>query len=296
LGDLYSHIINNFSDQYDILEQYAKNPDGSFWFASHINEKYLDERRPHTQREMEIFNAFYYGNVVPISDRKLDITKIKYFDNIDFSKPPLNNVTLHIVIDPATSKKQDSSNTAIVIGGMDSYGNLYLLDTVFGHWSPDEVEDRSLEEITRYYKYLKGVHPEEVAQQAFFVESLRKEMIRNNLRVALDPVKPRGQSKADRILKVSGLEKIINEGRFYCRRGLDDFLRECEFFPKNPTMDIVDAVAYLCMVSKPAPAQVVEPTDPLTLMWKRLDEQAMRKIRPQHSEVCDPVYGRLAIK
>ena len=68
------------------------------------------------------------------------VGKQEYFQKYEVLPQDLEVVTF---VDPAISQKQEADNTAIVTIGLHRQSNnIYVLDTDYGHFLPDEIIDK----------------------------------------------------------------------------------------------------------------------------------------------------------
>ena len=110
-----------------------------------------------------------------------------YFQKYEISPQDLEVVTL---VDPAISQKQEADNTAIVTVGLHRQSNnIYVLDTDYGHFLPDEIIDKVFQKNIEFRPQRIGI--EVVQYQKMLALEMRKQMNERNVWFTLDEINPR---------------------------------------------------------------------------------------------------------
>ena len=156
----------------------------------------------------------------------------------------LNDLDKTIYFDPGGFGKQgkggDRARAAMVLVG--TWQGMYAILDVYSEKETFLGAIRKLVEWISRYRPRK-LRIEEVAQQAGFIELVRRELVAQNAVVTMDPVKPGNKDKDQRILQ---LEPYFQRGSVFLGRGAQfhDLLTQLEQFPRNTRKDLLDALAY----------------------------------------------------
>lgn len=245
-GDLYSWILdpeNNVRQSYDVMikKAYEGNLETSEGFVPLWPAKFTQKELQTRLREKGWyeFSSQYLNNCVP--DESADFKKrwFKYYDIEDIRGKELNKV---ITVDPAISVDKDADYTAIVVSGIDQFGNIFILDLDKGHWNPNQII-RRIFDLSELWKP-RQVGVETVAYQKALSYSIREKMNEEQRYLPIVEVKPQNQSKDQRI---RGLQPMYENGKVYHRKGLKWlpwFENELLSFPRGKKDDFADSFSY----------------------------------------------------
>jgi len=165
----------------------------------------------------------------------------------------MGNMNKYILVDPANEKKENSDYTVMMVIGLGSDGNYYLIDMIRDRLNLDERTNR-LFKLHSIYKPL-AVGYEKYGMQSD-IQHFQSEMNRNNYRFTITPLG--GQlKKNDRIKR---LQPIFQTGRFYLPETLirvdtkgqqhdlvAEFMRdEYRQFPYMTHDDMLDCMSRIC--------------------------------------------------
>lgn len=155
-----------------------------------------------------------------------------------------------LVVDPAASVNESADFTAMGVGATDQAGNLYLLDLVWGHFTPSQLVKHSIELMTKWSLNVMTV--EGVGGFANLKYTLDEGFKTAGMRAAIREYRPKG-NKAERIETL--LEPVIQHGQLYLAAGIGnakEVKEEISYFP-SPSVrdDIVDVLAVLRELHKP---------------------------------------------
>ena len=207
------------------------------------------------------FAGQYMQNPAPIGGGEFRTEWLQYYDNYNqnFSVKPMN---IYIMYDPANSKKnkenEDPDYTAIVVIGLHTDNNYYILDLVRDRLNPTERVD-ILFELHKKWNKKGGKSPIVVSEQYgmmtdnFYIKKKQDEL---NYRFGIVEVKGRVK-KEDRIRKMIPL---FESKRVFLPRKIlysningiqvelvQQFVKEeLEVFPVGRHDDILDAFARIC--------------------------------------------------
>jgi predicted phage terminase large subunit-like protein len=200
-------------------------------------------------------NGFYqeYMNIAQSpedSPFKPDYIKIHHYDyeiregqNILVKKLPddkeeIKPVAVYSGVDPASSLSARADFFVIATVGLDSDGNIYIINIVRTKLDPAEQPDAIIKQYKKYKP--KRMKIETVAYQEALRSSVRKQMQEEDIFIpGLEKgVKPRNR-KSERLLS---LVPILAKGQFFFRP--QDIEAQAEFlsYPRGKHDDVMDAV------------------------------------------------------
>ncbi len=163
--DIYNEIIETESKYFDIMVRQVVE-DGKIIFPKKFNLKFDDELKDWVQQEKPTMDyieflrstlgpEFYSQFMNNPVDADTQLFKKEYFH---YYKRRPEDLFIITTVDPAISYAQRSDYTAIVTCGMDSKRNIYILDTVRGHWaSPSEIIHAILQSIDKWKPLQVGI-------------------------------------------------------------------------------------------------------------------------------------------
>lgn len=205
----------------------------------------FDERRLMELRQVYIdaddmsgYSQEYLCEPVAEGDAYFQKNQFIPMEEEDFYKPML----YYAAVDFAITKNKKSDRTAMVIGGVDKDGQLYIVDV----WA--EKGD-GIEIIEQLFKFEKRYHPQFWVFEAGQIEKaigpfLNQEMLKRNSILNILTVRPtekkivRAKSFQKR-MQVGGV-KFDTEAEWF-----KELKQECLNFPRAEHDDRVDALAYI---------------------------------------------------
>jgi len=255
-GDAYQEIIED--GMYDVILRSAINPDGSLWYPERLNWEYLKsaQRRLGTY----IYSCQYLLNPVRPEDA---IFKEDWINRSVFKSCPIdvNELTRIMVIDPSARSTKISDYTAILIAGMDTQGNIWVLRAFNKKSRIEELID----EIIDIYKVWK---PEAIAVESNVFQALVKDIIEMKAEqrgefINIRPIETSTrQSKEWRIRRIIPL---LEAGKIKILEECWDLITEMRRFPKGSD-DLLDCLANACKILVP-PEEVQEPN------WEKIEKE-----------------------
>lgn len=216
----------------------------ALWQGKFIRQDFLNKLK---EEGWAHFSSQYLNNPVPEQDAIFKRGWFQYYISDDIRGKLMNRFLL---IDPAISMSKDADYTAMVVGGVDEWNNIFVLDLIRERMSPNQI----IEHIFRLRDLwnLSDIAIEQVAFQKVLGYSMR-----DDERFKLHPfhiteLKPNERSKDQRI---KGLQPLYENGKIFHNRSLanniyleDELVR----FPRSTHDDLIDALAYLPDVAFPA--------------------------------------------
>lgn len=268
----------------EVKDKVWEKKEGDFLFPQKLNKDVLDK----LERDMGpySFSGQYLQNPTPLGGGEFKVRYIKHYNNLsgDFSAKGMN---VYVLVDPASGKKNkkniksqykesDQDYTAIIVLGLHSDNNYYLLDMIRDRLNPTERID-ALFKIHMKWNKLSGQPPkvayEEYGMQsdAFYIERKKSEL---NYRFPFITVGGR-MMKEDRIRR---LIPLFENERFYLPKRLNYNT------VKGETIDLVKELVEKEMVTFP----ISRHDDMMDAMSRIMDEEVYATF-PGHNLVIHRV-------
>jgi predicted phage terminase large subunit-like protein len=186
----------------------------------------------------EVYSCEMLNN--PVDD------SIRYFRKGDFlpmtQEDKAKNKTIYITVDLAISLKERADYTAIVIGGMDSTGQLHIINCIRERLSGDEIVDMLLSMQKLYNPMAIGIEDTQISKA--IGPYLNRAMQESGVYLSLHLLKPHRQ---DKIQRARSIQARMRAGMVKFDKSADWWLTfedECMSFPRAKHDDIVDALSY----------------------------------------------------
>lgn len=240
------------------IKEYAVEQDGIFlWprtmrpsdkkffgFDSQVLSRIRAEYPDRTQ-----FFAQYYNDPNDKGSNRIDRSKFQYFDPKFLKREGgswyylRNRLNIYAAIDFAFSLNKKADNTAIVVIGIDSEGNIYVLD----------IDQFKTDKIAEYFRHIVDLHSrwdfkklraEVTVAQAIIVRDLKDKIKEEGLVLSIDEFRPtrREGTKEERI--AAALEHRYDDMKMWHQAGgLTNVLEEELVLARPPHDDIKDALA-----------------------------------------------------
>lgn len=186
----------------------------------------------------EVYACEYLCN--PIDD------SIRYFRKGDFltmtEEDLKKHKTYYITADLAISLKDRADYTAIVIGGMDSNGQLHIVNCIRERLAGDEIVATLLSLQKVYNPICVGIEDTQVSKS--LGPYLNRAMADSGIYMNLVALKPHRQDKIQRARSIqarmrAGMVKFDKQSDWWLT-----FEDECMSFPRAKHDDVVDALSY----------------------------------------------------
>jgi predicted phage terminase large subunit-like protein len=173
----------------------------------------------------------------------------RYFEKEDVKRKGLS---IYITIDLAISQKKTADYTVLLVTGVNSENQWFLLDCVFGRFDPTRTIDELFKLVSKWNPIMVGI--EKVAFQAAMEVFIIKEMPKRNIFFRTFGLKAEGK-KTERI---SSLQPRFTSHSVWFPKG-ESFLVELEKELLSFTMegsrglhdDLIDALAYVQQIAIP---------------------------------------------
>ena len=229
------------SGMWKTIKYRAHNQDFSkiLWPEMHSKESLRELREELTDQGIpEVYSCEMLCN--PVDD------SIRYFRKTDFlsmtEEDKKKDLTYYITADLAISLKDRADYTAIVIGGMDSSGQLQIRNCIRDRLSGDEIVDTLMALQKIYNPLVVGIEDTQISKA--LGPYINKKMQETGVYMNILQLKPHRQDKIQRARAIqarmrSGMVKFDKDADWWLQ-----FEDECLSFPRAKHDDVVDALSY----------------------------------------------------
>ena len=266
-GDLYGWILEDRQASfYDTLILDCYRDDGSACFK-HLDGAFLEQQAK--EQGDYIFSCQYRNQPVPKSlalfhQGQFQVIRPYAYENINMNK--------YLLTDTAVGTNETNDYSVLVVIGLDSLDNAYVLDVQIGRWKPDEFVSRFIAMTVKHGVLAASL--ERIPMNFVFSEMIQSELRNRQIRLRL--VEITGRARESKYMRVQGLQPAFAAGKLYWSTELDPALLSYEAgsgkvtgeiadqllrFPRYPHDDIPDALSDIYRRGKegarlfPAPQQ-----------------------------------------
>lgn len=155
-------------------------------------------------------------------------------------------------LDPAGPKrtadklKHVASRSALIVGGADDLGRVFVLSAWADRCPTDDLMERMVDTCDRWH--LKTLGCEENALAGLFTDAVRRDAKLRQRVLPLHGMKQPSNVEKDYRIRTT-LQPLIGNGRLFLLGndpGMMELRTEITTFPMNPRKDMIDALASLC--------------------------------------------------
>jgi predicted phage terminase large subunit-like protein len=247
LDDTFSEIIENESDYYDVMiRKVVEN--GRIIFPKKFNKKFDPVRKTwitiqepcmdyinHLRKSMTPaeFSSQYLNEPVDEENQLFKPAYFKYYDR----RP--DRLYVSMAIDPAISEKQAADYFAINVCGMDEKYDIYVLDTLRGHWNISEA-------INNIFVMYEKWHPSVVGLETISFQKAIKAWLENEMRergTHFPITELKRNTNESKEFRIKALEPFYREGKVFHAPWMKNLELELASFPKGKHDDEIDALA-----------------------------------------------------
>lgn len=283
LDDVYQYIIDNESDYYDItVRRVVEN--GKIIFPKKFQKKFdpqtkswqetkepcLDYINYLKKRPSEEFASQYMNNPI---DSENAIFKKEYFKYYD-RRP--ERLFVSMTIDPAISEKQSADYFAINVSGMDEHYNIYVLDTLKGHWKVAESIDNIFTMFQKWRPSCVGL--ETIAYQKALKSWLEEKQRERGVYFPITEL--RRNTNESKEFRIKALEPFYRDGLIHHAPWMKNLEEELLHFPKGKHDDEIDALASQLDLLVPGDSQAAEGIPAGS--WEAAFQEAKKFNQPFH--------------
>ncbi len=247
---------------WDVMYHKAIDADGNVLWSSYFSKQKLDDIRRRFE-DVGLSHKFaqeYLNEARDLENAKFKTDRLEYYDHEFESK---NNyaylvnskeaipVNIYIGVDLAYESTASSDYQMIMVIGIDSDRNIYVIDYMREHIPLYDMP----EEIFKYakeYSPVKRVNVEHVGAQGIIKDAVNR-MTGQDRKVApgvaLGVRPPTGIKKEDRLESL--LAPIVNRRKMFIKRKHTALVDEMFQFPKGKNDDVLDGLWYAVNKSRP---------------------------------------------
>jgi predicted phage terminase large subunit-like protein len=171
---------------------------------------------------------------------------IRYFKKTDFlpiqTEDKKRQLTYYITADLAISLKERADYTAIIVGGMDSDGSLYIKNVIRERMTGDEIVATLLSLQKIYSPLAVGIEDTQISKS--LGPFINRAMMESNTYMNIIPLKPH---RMDKIMRARAIQARMRAGAVKFDKTAEwwpMFEDECLTFPRAKHDDCVDALSY----------------------------------------------------
>lgn len=209
------------------------------WPEMHSKQSLQELRNELTEQGIpEVYSCEMLCN--PVDD------SIRYFRKSDFlvmtEEDKKKDLTYYITADLAISLKERADYTAIVVGGMDSNGQIHIVNCIRDRLNGDEIVETLLSLQKVYQPMAVGIEDTQISKA--LGPYLNRAMMESNIYMNLVPLKPH---RMDKIMRARAIQARMRAGGVKFDKSADWwplFEDECLTFPRAKHDDCVDALSY----------------------------------------------------
>lgn len=235
--ELYSWILDKFTDQVDVFIRGAYHEDGSLYFPELLNEKKLKELR--ALQGSYVFSAFYLNDPVDEDSALIKKEMIKYHGKGEETPTP-TNLEIFAMCDPAVSQKETADESSITIVGVDAKNNWYVLETRHGQWTVGQL----IQELFAVHRDWQPttMSIEVIGQAQGLMTPIHDEEDRRNVYLPLVEITVRDRVRKEMRIR-SVLQPRFERGKIYIKRDQVDLEEQLLKFPRSKRDDMIDSLA-----------------------------------------------------
>jgi len=256
-NDLYSHIMENESDEFDIITKQAMTDNAYVVLTSSapiekkeeiITEDKLLFPKRLTVRELwnkyrssgsSMFNNQFMNRVIDSETADFRYTDLQWYDPKE-DREKLGTLNVYMSIDPAISESIIADYTAIVCVGVNEVNDWYVLEYDNFRGKPNEIMDRIFSMYIRRRPRKIGIEVQ--SYQKALAYSLKNEM--KARKVGFNLVELARDNTTTKEMRIRGtLQPIIEQRKFYLQQGMSELIEQLRTFPRSKHDDIIDAIA-----------------------------------------------------
>tara|TARA_R110000787_G_scaffold3642_2_gene14136 strand:- start:2244 stop:3827 length:1584 start_codon:yes stop_codon:yes gene_type:complete len=247
---------------WDVMYHKAIDGDGNVLWSSYFSKQKLADIRRRFE-DVGLAHKFaqeYLNEARDLENAKFKTDRLEYYDHEFESK---NNyaylvnskeaipVNIYIGVDLAYESKASSDYQMIMVIGIDSDRNIYVVDYMREHMPLYDMPEKIFE-YAKEYSPVKRVNVEHVGAQGIIKDAVNR-MTGQDRKVApgvaLGVRPPTGIKKEDRLESL--LAPLVNRGKMFIKRKHTALIDEMFQFPKGKNDDVLDGLWYAINKSRP---------------------------------------------
>jgi phage terminase large subunit-like protein len=225
-----------------VTKQYATKDCRTIW-----PEKWTDAELFNKRIELApypgMYEALYEADTSQIQKYAFKKEWLRYYDRTP------DNLNIFTVVDPAIGERLDHDFTAIVTGGIDTYGNVFLLDIIKKRFNLDTLEMfGALFTIYEVYRPIR-IGFESVAFQKYVKLFFESECKKRSKFPSVVEIKH--DTQKTKSMRITSLAPLAQGGNLFIKPDMYDFISEWESYPEVVHDDVLDAASMLKDIAMP---------------------------------------------
>ena len=254
---------------WDVMYKKAINADGEVLWSSYFSKEKLADIRKRFE-DVGLAHKFaqeYLNEARDLENAKFKTERLEYYDHEFESREGytylVNSkdaipVNVYMGVDLAYEANASSDFQVIMVIGIDSNRNIYVIDYMREHMPLYDMPEQIME-YCREYSPVKRVNVEMVGAQGIIKDAVNK-MSGTERKVApgiaLGVRPPSGIKKEDRLESL--LAPLVNRGKMFIKRAHTHLIDEMFQFPKGRNDDVLDGLWYAVNKARPPLSKVFE--------------------------------------
>lgn len=249
-------IIGSISSPLAFLNRFKKEPHNKIWSVKDYFTKecktiwpekwsniFLEKKKMELSATPGLYEALYESDTSQISKYTFRKEWLRYYD-----KAP-EGLAVFTVVDPAIGERVDNDFTAIITGGIDLYGNIFVLDVIKKRFNLDTLE--MFGALFTIYEVHRPVRIgfESVAFQKYIKLFFESECKKRGKFPSVVEIKH--DSKVTKAMRISSLAPLAQAGNLFIKADMYDLISEWEAYPEVSHDDVVDALSMLKDMAMP---------------------------------------------
>jgi phage terminase large subunit-like protein len=234
--ELYSWIMEKFGEKVDVYIRGAYKDDGSLYFPELLNEEKLKELR--SLQGSYVFSAFYLNDPVDENSALIKRSQLRYYGAGEDNQLP-RQLNIFAVCDPAVSQSEQADESSIIIVGVDSENNWWILETRTGKWSTSELIEELFAVNSQWNPITMTL--EVIGQAQGIMLPIHDEENRRNTYLPLKEITARPAIKKEIRIR-SVLQPRFERGKVFIKRDMFDLEEQILKFPRHKRDDMIDAL------------------------------------------------------
>jgi len=300
LQSIYDGYLEAIRDKrkyaWDVIYHKAIDSDGNVLWGSYFSKEKLGDIRKRFE-DVGLTHKFaqeYLNEARDLENAKFKTERLEYYDHefesrdgfayIVNSKDAIP-VNIYIGVDLAYESNESSDFQVIMIIGIDSNRNIYVIDYMREHMPLYDMPEQILE-YAREYSPVKRVNVEHVGAQGIIKDAVNR-MSGSERKVApgiaLGVRPPSGIKKEDRLESL--LAPLVNRGKMFIKRRHTHLVDEMFQFPKGRNDDVLDGLWYAVNKARPPVSKRFDAIE-------FIENKAIRPVREKTKRVISWVTGQ----
>ena len=256
----------------------AEDNEGKLLMPDILSREFLEQQKK-TQGSY-IYSCQYLN--------KADYSTFAFFkeEDIQIYKDPPDGLIYFMSCDPAISLKATSDFTAIIVVGMDFYGNWYIVECVEDKMEPSDLINKVFELNSKYPVQCMAM--ENFALEKILKISLDEEMVRRNSFIPIRSLKT--NTRISKEARIKSLQPVFEQKKVHIKADMKSLIRQIVQFPHLKFDDLIDCLKNFVGIVYPSDIKPTKPADneldDISLRaWNELETFKPRKVRVTYEEL-----------